>query len=123
MIAGEVNVDLEASISIVVCGSDQAELQISAVIDTGFNGFLTLPAVLASTLNLEWLIVESVMLGDGNVYSFDVYRAVVIWNGSPRDVEVTITETAPLIGMAMLLGHAVEIEAIAGGSVRIQPLA
>lgn len=122
MITGEVNSDLEAGVALVVCGADGAELQISAVIDTGFNGFLTLPGALASRLNLEWIILENAMLGDGNVYSFDVYRAAVIWDGLRREVEVTITETAPLMGMAMLLGHALEIEAVAGGSVRIEPL-
>jgi len=122
MITGEVNTDLEASISILVCGSDGAEQQISAVIDTGFTGFLTLPAALVSNLNLEWVIVENAMLGDGHIYSFDVYRAIVIWDGSRREVEVTVTETAPLIGMAMLLGHALQIEAVIGGRVHIEPL-
>ena len=78
MITGEVNADLEASISIIVRGAGGAELQLSAVIDTGFNGFITLPGAIASRLDLEWILMENAMLGDGNIYSFDVYRASVM---------------------------------------------
>ena len=67
------------------------------MIDTGFTGFLTL-----------------------SVHSFDVYGAVVICNGETREVEVNLTETAPLIGMAMLFRHDLQIEVVVGGTVRIE---
>ena len=97
MITGEVNAEFEATIPIVVCGANGEERQVSAVIDTGFTGFLTL-----------------------SVHSFDVYGAVVIWNGETREVEVNLTETAPLIGMAMLFRHDLQIEVVVSGTVRIE---
>jgi predicted aspartyl protease len=44
VIAGMVNPDREAIICLPVRGPDEREQEIEAVIDTGFNGFLTLPS-------------------------------------------------------------------------------
>ena len=122
MIVGEVNADLEAAIPILVRGANGAERQLFAVVDTGFTGFLTLPAGLVNSLDLEWLNLEDALLGDGSIHSFDVYRAIVIWNGEIREVEVNFTETAPLIGMAMLFRHNLQREAVIGGIVRVDSL-
>lgn len=122
MINGEVNADLEAAVPIVVCGNNREERQISAVIDTGFTGYLTLPSELVAALDLDWLSVEDAFLGDGSIHSFDVYRATVIWDGQRQEIEANLTETGPLIGMAMLFGHSLHIEAVSGGLVRIVAL-
>ena len=122
MITGEVNADLEATIPMVVCGANGEERQISAVIDTGFTGYLTLPSAMVTALDLEWLNLEAALLGDGSVQSFDVYRAILIWDGEAREVEVNLTETGPLIGMAMLFRQALHIEAVIGVLVQIVSL-
>lgn len=44
MITGKVTTDREATIEIEVSGTDPSPQQIEAVIDTGFNGYLTLPS-------------------------------------------------------------------------------
>jgi predicted aspartyl protease len=72
MITGEMNADLEATIPMAVYGTNGEERQISAVIDTGFTGFLTLPSAMVTVLDLEWLNLEDALLGDGSVHSFDV---------------------------------------------------
>ena len=122
MITGEVNADLEPTIPMVVRGTNGEEHQISAVIDTGFPGYLTLPSAMVTILDLEWLSLEDALLGDGSIHSFDVYRATVIWDGEAREVEVNLTETGPLIGMAMLFRNTLHIEAVIGGLVRIVSL-
>ncbi len=122
MITGEVNADLEATIPVVVRGGNGEERQISAVIDTGFTGYLTLPSAMVTVLDLEWLNLEDALLGDGSVHSFDVYHAIVIWDGEAREVEVNLTETGTLIGMAMLFRHTLHIETVIGGPVRIVSL-
>lgn len=122
MITGEVNADLEPTIPMVVRGTNGEEHQISAVIDTGFTGYLTLPSAMVTILDLEWLSLEDALLGDGSIHSFDVYRATVIWDGEAREVEVNLTETGPLIGMAMLFRNTLHIEAVIGGLVRIVSL-
>jgi predicted aspartyl protease len=54
MIGGHVNAYREAVISLSVEGSSSLRRDIDAVIDTGFNGYLTLPAALVQALGLVW---------------------------------------------------------------------
>jgi predicted aspartyl protease len=49
MMQGRVNQNCEATLSIVVKNNATTQL-VDAVIDTGFSGFLTLPAEIISTL-------------------------------------------------------------------------
>ena len=44
MITGKVTADAEAMIELQVAGPAQPSQQIFAVIDTGYNGYLTLPS-------------------------------------------------------------------------------
>lgn len=122
MIIGEVTAELEATVVLEARGANGNARQLTAVIDTGFTGFFTLPAILVSGLDLPWVGREHALIGDGSVHSFDVYSAIVIWDGRPREVEVNQTETVPLIGMALLVGHRLQIDAVVGGGVRIEPL-
>lgn len=55
MITGVVNADLEAVIRVPLRGPNGQQLNIEAIIDTGFNGFLTLPPALLTTLGLPRL--------------------------------------------------------------------
>ncbi len=43
-----------------------------AIIDTGFNGFLTLPPALVAALGLPWLCRQQGQLADGSVNGFGV---------------------------------------------------
>ncbi len=53
MMQGYVNNNYEAVISLVIRNGNKLK-QIQAVIDTGFTGFLTLPANMIRELNLSW---------------------------------------------------------------------
>ena len=52
----------------------------------------------------------------------DIYAGTVIWDGTPRNTLVEAADTDPLVGMALLHGHDVHIQAIEGGSVVIERL-
>ena len=54
MIAGIVNADFEAIISLSICDSEGNIYAQDAIIDTGFNGWLSLPPDLIDQLNLKW---------------------------------------------------------------------
>ena len=122
MITGAVNAQGEATIPLVVRDAHGQEHEITAVIDTGFTGFLTLPAALIASLGLAWRGREQGMLGDGSLQLFEVYEAVVIWDGRVRSAEANGAEVIPLVGMGLIHGHELRIRAVEGGVVAIEPL-
>lgn len=122
MIQGVVNLRCEATLPLVVGNANGQRQIIEAVIDTGFNGFLTLPSAVIATLDLPWNASEIVTLGDGSETVFDLYAVTIIWDGQYREIDVAESETEPLIGMALLYGYRLQIDAIEGGIVRIEAL-
>lgn len=56
----------------------------SSFVDTGFNGWLSLPPDLIAELNLRWKRRGRAILGDGSECVFNVYEAVVFWDGELR---------------------------------------
>jgi len=121
MIAGIVNSALEATITLLVQDATGQNQPIDVLIDTGFDGFLTLPPARLASLGAAWLYRGQGMLADGSVHWFDVYKVTVIWDGQSRNVEVEAVDAAPLLGMAMLQKHDLRMEIIPGGTVLITP--
>ncbi len=62
------------------------------------------------------------ILGDGSLCMFNVYEASVIWDGQTRMIEVNESESEPLIGMGLLDGYELKIQAVTGGLVSITAL-
>jgi clan AA aspartic protease len=119
MIRGTVNAQREAMVRLVVLGSHGREHEIEAVIDTGYTGLLTLVPDSIAVLNLPLHGRGRAVLADGRETLFDIYEAVVIWDSRPRHVLVDAADTNPLIGMGLLDGQELTIQAWAGGEVRI----
>ena len=65
---------------------------------------------------------EEGTLGDGSVCIFDVYPGFVIWNGEFKRIDINAAETIPLIGMSLLYGYRIQLDAIENGRVTIQSL-
>ncbi len=122
MITGSVNARREAVIPIIVRGSGGDEQEIDAVIDTGFNGSLTLPTLLIATLGLTWRELRRALLADGREEVLDVYEATIVWDGQPRNVSAYAADTDPLVGMSLLYGYDLHIQVIDGGGVTIEAL-
>lgn len=120
MITGIVNPNYEAVIHLLVQGPTGQEREVNAVIDTGFNGFLTLPPILITTLGLTRLSRGRAILANGTEDIFDIYGATVLWDGQPRYVETDAVDTTPLVGMALLNGYDLHIQVKDGGRVAIQ---
>ena len=123
MITGVVSAALEARISLRLQDRAGREQQVSAVIDTGFDGWLTLPPDLVGRLGLARLGRERGILADGSVTFFHLHEATLIWDGSPRTIAVAVAVGAPLVGMGLLEGFELTIQAVHGGRVRIEALA
>lgn len=122
MMQGIVNQNCEATIRLVVGNADSQRQMIDAVIDTGFTGFLTLPFSVLADLKLRAYRREEGILGDGSTCIFDVYRGLVIWDGELRRIDINESDTEPLVGMSLLYGYRMQLDAIEGGTVTIQSL-
>ena len=122
MITGHVTAYREAVISLNVRGPRNQEREIEAVVDTGFNGFLTLPASLIKELDLVWRRRGRAVLADGSDSVFDIYEAIVRWNNRPRRIAVDEAECDPLVGMSLLYGCELTVQVVDRGLVSIYPL-
>ena len=122
MITGSVNAYREPIIGFAIRGPIGQELEVEAVIDTGFNGSLSLPSSLIALLGLAWRRRGRAILADGSESIFDIYEATVVWDGQPRRVAVDAADTDPLVGMSLLDGYELTIQAKDGGKVTIKEL-
>jgi clan AA aspartic protease len=122
MIYGVVNWRREATLPLVVSNSSGQKQVIGTVIDTGFDGFLSLPSEIIVRLRLPWTISNPATLGDGSEVLFDFYTGTVIWDGQYRTIDIAESETEPLLGMAMLYGYRLQIDTVEGGVVKIEAL-
>ncbi|MXY78244.1 MAG: clan AA aspartic protease [Chloroflexi bacterium] len=120
MIEGTVNAAYEAALILSVHGPEGRTREIEAVVDTGYDGFLTLPAVLVGELDLPFVTSGEATLADGSAVSFDIHMVTVDWDGHARHVEADAAETTPLVGMRLLDGHRLYVEVKDGGRVVIE---
>lgn len=105
MIEGVGNAAYEPVIPLTVQGPAGQNREIEAVVDTGYNGYLTLPPALASSLGLPFVTTNPAFLADGSEVTFDVYSVTVLWDGHPQDVDAHMSDTTPLVGMRLLDRH------------------
>ena len=120
MIEGAVNANLEAVVTLPLQDSSGQTREVEAVVDTGFNGYLTLPPMLMEDLDLPVVGDSEATLADGSQAAFDVYGVTVLWDGQPMYVETGAVGGDPLVGMALLYRHNLNIDVEDGGRVVIQ---
>ena len=113
---------LHPSVELFVYGPSSVGLRVQAVVDTGFNGYLKLSIHWIRKLGLQFVAEEDLALANGVEVTFDVYVALVEWDGEMRYVRVLCAEGDPLIGMEMLRDHDLHVRAIPDGNVSIAPI-
>ena len=122
MLIGQITAENQAVVPIEVHGSEGQKAQLDATIDTGYNGFLTLPRALIEELELPSAGPARAALGDGNEVRMEVFLGAVQWQDGPKDVLVLAAEGEVLLGMAMLLGCRLTVDVEAEGAVSIESL-
>jgi len=122
MMTGIVTPFYQATIRLTVRGPAGHEQEIEAVIDTGFDGALSLSPAYITALGLPWCRRGRALLADGTESLFDIYEATVVWDGIPRRVAVDAADIDPLVGMRLLDGYELTIQAVVSGQVFIKAL-
>lgn len=120
---GAVTANDEAVLAVSVANvSGSRAARIETVVDTGFTGHLTLRPEIVEHLALRVVgSVESV-LADGSTTIEDFCFAWVAWHGEPRSVRALVIDAVPLLGMSLLRGSELRVEAEPGGQVAVRPL-
>jgi clan AA aspartic protease len=131
MITGIVNEEFEPIIPISLCDSEGNVYTQDAIVDTGFNGWLSLPPDLISQLNLKWKRRGRAILGDGSECVFNVYEAVLVWDGNlltipfakRRLCRIDEADSEPLVGMSLMEGYQLMVQVFEGGHVELSKIA
>ena len=120
MIQGVVNAGREAVVPLPLQGPEGQVREVEAVVDTGYNGLLTLPPALASELGLSYMGNGHAYLANDAEVEFAVYGVTVFWDGQPRNIEAAATGSIPLVGMLLLDKYTLTIDVEIGGRVVIE---
>ena len=115
------NANYEAVITLPVLGPAGQIREVEAVIDTGYNGTLTLPPSLVSELALPLVGPTQATLANGVVETFNVHDVTVLWGDVPRDIEADAVGPTPLAGLLLFDSHSLYVQVTEGGRVAIQP--
>jgi len=122
MIHGVVTAAREAVVRITVRGPTGKQRRLNALIDTGFDGWLSLPAETIDLLRLPWRRRARALLADGSETIFDIYEATILWDGRPRRIPIDEANTSPLVGMVLLEGYEFNAQVRVGGAIRLKRL-
>ncbi len=119
---GIVNQDLEPCITLTVLGTNDTTFVADFMIDTGYTAEVILPQNIIDQLNLLRGDDVEITLGDGTTNTYAVYSAYIEWYGQPREVVVMSIGAKPVIGMLLLQGSNISVDAIPNGRVTITGL-
>jgi predicted aspartyl protease len=78
LISGVVTPDREAIVRVYLQPSSGPRYDLEAVVDTGFAGYLTLPAAVIASLGYRLGGRAQVILGDGSMIRTDVFFGAVL---------------------------------------------
>lgn len=119
MIAGPVTSNLEARVDIDLVWKG-TRLSVSAIVDTGFSEFLTLPTPIIAGLSLPYYDTALIRLANGAIESVEVFQAHCQWDGVRRTIYVQAADGDILCGMQLLNGRTLTIHVEDGGEVSIE---
>lgn len=122
MIFGSIDDSGDLTIPIRVLDANGHVHRIVAVVDTGFNGHISLLPHQIRELRLWPPQSVAMAVANGVIISVNAYSGVVIWQGERRPVEVIEAEGTPTVGLALLWGSLLAVEITEHGAVTISPL-
>ena len=122
MFRGTVSPRFEPVVPIELVAENGEIHTVQAVLDTGFDGELSLPESLISELGFPLYDDFVSTMADGRKAKFLGYDGNIVWHGRRRSVLVLQNAGEPLLGMRLLWRNRITIDAYANGSVVIEEL-
>lgn len=115
-------VGLQARMSVILRSIEGSEIEVECVVDTGFEGFLTLPPTVVADLGLSYLASIRANLADNSHVLTNVHQVTLIWNNVEREIPVLAMGRRPLIGTALLEDYHLSIDFCEGGTVLVDEI-
>jgi clan AA aspartic protease len=115
-------VELQARVNVVLCPLGRSNVGIECVVDTGFEGAMTLPPDVVAALNLPYVTRISANLADDSNVMTRLHLATIVWHGVEREVIVLAMGRRPLIGTALIEDYHLSVDFCEGGSVIIDEI-
>ena len=122
MIRGRVDSRRQARVPLGIGGINGQFQTINVILDTGFNGSLTLPPEVVERLRLETDFQTNVILGNNVPARLSTWSGYILWHERPRLIQGLEAEGAPLLGMRLLQNSQLTIQVRVGGNVLIEEL-
>jgi len=97
-------------------------LTIEFIVDTGFDGELSVPPDIARQLDADITGRQTLALADGTIIITPYFRIELEWDEEPRLTEVLILDGNPLLGVQLLEGYWLHAQLTNGGVVELEQL-
>ncbi len=123
MITGMVNADREALLRLTLYDANEQPQELAGIVDTGFNGKLTLPPDIIQQLGLPLKRQARAMLADGREIVTPVYEVKVAWDSQLRVASVVETDADPLVGMSLMYGYELVLPVLDGAEFTLRLIA
>ena len=122
MIRGRVDALRQARIQLDLRARGGRLRRIDAVVDTGFDGNLTLPPDIIQELGLESETEADVVLATGVIDRVNAWNGEVLWHDQTRSVLIFEANGIPLIGMELMEDSQLIMQPRINGNVLIERL-
>lgn len=123
MITGTVNANREAILRLMIRDANGQEHERDAVVDTGFDGWLSRPPGFIASLGLRWYRFGLGVLADGSETTFNIYRGIVLWDGQPQTIPIYEMDAEPLVGMSLMYGYELVLPVVDGATFTLGSIA
>ena len=106
-------------IALRVSGETGSEI-VDFIIDTGFDGDITLPISVLTQIGASESHIERRKLASGPAFDCRIFAATVELNNEDRQMEAVLLDGAPLFGTQPMLGGSLHVELIEGAEVVVE---
>ncbi|WP_309743969.1 clan AA aspartic protease [Chamaesiphon sp. OTE_20_metabat_361] len=102
--------------------SQEMIFDVEFVVDTGFNGYLTLPVGAVGAMNLPLFSTTATILADGSQSLTPTHLATIDWHGEEVIVPVLAMGGKPLLGTGLLSQCRLLVEFTENGAIELEKL-